>query len=288
MNLMWIGGGNMATALIGGLLQSKSAIRRLHVIEPDAGAREKLMARFSGQMHGNGIEFTVDATTVAESFAAASSKDRGNTWIMLAVKPQQMRQACEQATPAVRSLLAQSLLLSIAAGISVQALGRWCGNTRIVRAMPNTPALVTQGVTGLFAHASVSAQARAQADQFMRAVGQTVWIEQEDLMDAVTALSGSGPAYVFRFIEALGAAGQALGLSAQQSHALTLETLKGAVALLESSGETPAQLREKVTSKGGTTAAALHSLEQDQFMAIVTRALTAARDRGQEMSKEFQ
>lgn len=291
MNLMIIGGGNMATALIGGLLQSKAPITHLHVIEPDAGARERLMARFSASMHGNGIELTLDPATVSQSFAAVSTgsatNDHAHTWIMLAVKPQQMRQACEGAASEVKTLLAQSLLLSIAAGISVEALGRWCNNTRIVRAMPNTPALVTRGITGLFAHASVTAQARAQAEQFMRAVGKTVWIEDETLMDAVTALSGSGPAYVYRFIEALSGAGQELGLTAEQSFALTLETLKGAIALMESSGESPAVLREKVTSKGGTTAAALSSLEHDQFMAIIARALIAARNRGAEMSQEF-
>ncbi len=283
MNLLFVGGGNMATALIGGLLESKSPLQRLHVIDPNPAAQEKLLSRFSADIRANGVDFSIDTRTCPASFAA----DAVNTWVVLAVKPQHMKEAIEQATPELKSLLQQSLLLSIAAGISIDSISRWCGNARVVRAMPNTPALISLGITGLFAAPAVSAPARAQAEQLMNAVGKSVWIEREDLMDAVTALSGSGPAYVFRFVEALTAAGEHLGLSSAQSAELAIETLKGAVALLESSGEPPALLREKVTSKGGTTAAALASLDRDQFLAIIERALVAARDRGAEMSREF-
>jgi pyrroline-5-carboxylate reductase len=283
MNLLFVGGGNMATALIGGLLESKSPLQRLHVIDPNPAAQEKLLSRFSADIRANGVDFSIDTRTCPASF----SGDAANTWVVLAVKPQHMKDAVEQASPELKRLLQESLLLSIAAGVSIDSIGRWCGNPRVVRAMPNTPALISLGITGLFAAPAVSASARAQAEQLMNAVGKSIWIEREDLMDAVTALSGSGPAYVFRFVEALTAAGEQLGLSSTQSALLATETLKGAMALLESSGESPAVLREKVTSKGGTTAAALASLDRDQFMAAIGRALVAARDRGAEMSREF-
>lgn len=283
MNLCFVGGGNMATALLGGLLKGDSAITQVHVIEPHAQARDTLVQRFAAQMQTKGVGFSVDGQDCPQALITEAE----STWIMLAVKPQQMKQACSEASPSLKTLLTRGQLLSIAAGISIDALSNWCGNRRIVRAMPNTPALVTQGVTGMFAHPSVNATARKQAEQLMCAVGQTVWIDNEALMDAVTALSGSGPAYVFRFVEALSHAGEQLGLSRQQSFTLTIETIKGAIALLESSGEDPATLRDKVTSKGGTTAAALASLDQARFMQIIEQALTAARDRGAEMSKEF-
>lgn len=283
MNLLFIGGGNMATALIGGLLDKQAGIQYLHVIEPNDNARKRLADQFLSAAGASGVKFTIDASDCPQDFPSQDS----NTWVVLAVKPQQMRDACQQAAANVKQTLTQANIFSIAAGISIAALERWCQNTRIVRAMPNTPALVGRGVTGLYAGGSITAQARAQAERIMAAVGTVVWVSEEGLIDAVTALSGSGPAYVFRFLEALAEAGTGLGLDAEQARALALETLKGAVALLESTSETPASLREKVTSKGGTTAAALASLDQDQFMEIIKRALIAARDRGAEMSKEF-
>ena len=283
MNLLFIGGGNMATALIGGLLAGKSSIQRLHVIEPNTEAQEKLQSRFAATMRANGVEFSFHGAEAPASFA----QDAASSWVVLAVKPQHMKEACAQATGPARAVLEKGLVLSIAAGVSIATISGWLNNTRVVRGMPNTPALVSQGVTGLCAHASVSPQARAQAEALMASVGRVVWVDQEPLMDAVTALSGSGPAYVFRFVEALTAAGEKLGLSHAQSMLLSVHTLKGALALLESSGEPPAVLREKVTSKGGTTAAALASLDRDEFMQMIEKALTAARDRGAEMSREF-
>ncbi len=283
MNLLFIGGGNMATALIGGLIDKQAGIQYLHVIEPNGEARKRLADKFSSSAGASGVKFTIDAKDCPTDFPVQDA----DTWVLLAVKPQQMREACESASENVKRALASAKIFSIAAGISVASLSQWCNNAAIVRAMPNTPALVGKGVTGLYAAPAVSAQSRTQAQAIMAAVGTAVWVAQESLIDAVTALSGSGPAYVFRFLEALAQAGTSLGLDAQQSQALAFETLKGAVALLESSEESPASLREKVTSKGGTTAAALASLEQDQFMAIIERALTAARDRGAQMSKEF-
>jgi pyrroline-5-carboxylate reductase len=304
MNLLFIGGGNMATALIGGLSKGASpqpaatgsaatnhaaAIKFIHVIEPNDTARAALIARFEKMLQDRGITFSADAKTCPAAFggAATDSSDPA-TWVILAVKPQHMKQACTQADETVRTYLASANIISIAAGIHTKALSDWCMNERIVRAMPNTPALVNRGVTGLYAHPALSAAAKDQAQALMSAVGSVVWVGQEPLIDAVTALSGSGPAYVFKFIEALSAAGQSMGLSAEQSQQLSIETLAGALALLQSSGETPAGLREKVTSKGGTTAAALASLDQQNFMGVIAAALTAARDRGAEMTKEFQ
>ena len=283
MNLCFIGGGNMATALMGGLLESSTAIERLHVIEPESSARSNLLEKYQQIALDRKIELTTHSQDCPKIFL----DDAAKTWIVLAVKPQQMRQACISASESLKHLLAKARLLSVAAGVSTGAIKKWCENSQVIRAMPNTPALVNRGVTGLFADPSCKQADCAEAEQLMAAVGKTVWIKEEHLMDAVTALSGSGPAYVFRFIEALTSAGENLGLSESQSSVLALETIKGAMALLESSGADPAALREKVTSKGGTTAAALAQLDQDQFMEIIKAALIAARDRGAEMGKEF-
>jgi len=283
MNLCFVGGGNMASALIGGLIDGGASIRHIHVIEPHDATRDTLKERFSAEARKRGIQFTIDPADATESLI-------GNTdsvWVVLAVKPQQMREACEKAPANLRSLLSKASLLSVAAGISIDAISAWCGNAQVVRAMPNTPALVRKGITGLFANEPVSEEKRQEADRLMQAIGQTVWVADESLMDAVTALSGSGPAYVFLFIEALSQAGTRLGLNPQQSEILAVETLQGSLALLKASAEGPAQLREKVTSKGGTTAAALASLDQAGFMKIVEEALKAARDRGTEMSAEY-
>jgi pyrroline-5-carboxylate reductase len=283
VDLCFFGGGNMANALIGGLMQGKVPLRRLHVIEPQATVRESLTKKFSAAAQSRATQWTVDVQGPAD-LADWRSED---LWLIMAVKPQHMREACQDAPAELKSHLRDASILSIAAGISIHALGTWCGNTRIVRAMPNTPALVGQGVTGLFAHADVTAEKRAQAEQLMQAVGQTVWVGDESLMDAVTALSGSGPAYVFLFIEALSQAGARLGLNAEQSTLLARATLEGALALLNASEETPAQLREKVTSKGGTTAAALAHLDQAGFTQIIEAAVKAARDRGAELSAQY-
>jgi pyrroline-5-carboxylate reductase len=283
MNLCFLGGGNMATALIGGLLESSGKIQRIHIIEPESDTRRRLLEKFQQAAQKRKIELSTDR----QDCPKALIDNAAATWIVLAVKPQQMQQACVGAAESLRQLLSKARLLSVAAGVSTGVIKNWCNNSQIIRAMPNMPALVNRGVTGLFADSSCSAADRAEAEQLMATVGKTVWIKEEHLMDAVTALSGSGPAYVFRFIEALTAAGESLGLSKSQSGALALETIKGAIALLESSGGDPAALREKVTSKGGTTAAALAQLDQDRFMEIIQAALIAARNRGAEMGREF-
>lgn len=290
MNLLFLGGGNMASALIGGLISNDASITTIYVIEPNADQREKLTNQFSGLARQHGITFSVhseQAQPVSQADIASPEGQLTNNWVILAVKPQHMEAACTQSHHTVQDWIRHANVLSIAAGISTEALAHWCGHQRLVRAMPNTPALVAHGVTGLYAPHTLPTQARAQAQAFMAAVGKTLWVADEPLIDSITALSGSGPAYVFKFIEALAHAGQQVGLSAPDALMLSVETLEGALLLLKSSGESPAHLREKVTSKGGTTAAALQALESREFMQTIEAAIKAARDRGAEMSAQF-
>lgn len=283
MNLLFIGGGNMASALIGGLSEGKTAVNAIHVIDPSTSAQEKLSARLATALRARGVSFSMDASDCPASIADQAEK----TWVVLAVKPQQMQAACTDAKPNVRTVLQKAHILSIAAGITTKTLSGWCANEKIVRAMPNTPSLVNHGITGIFAGSAISERAKKHAEQLMASVGHVVWIDNESLMDAVTALSGSGPAYVYRFVEALTEGAAALGLTHEQAQLLAVQTIEGALLLLKTSGETPRALREKVTSKGGTTASALAVLDEKGFASIIESALKAARDRGQEMSREF-
>ncbi|MDO6386026.1 pyrroline-5-carboxylate reductase [Uliginosibacterium sp. 31-12] len=265
MKITFLGGGNMASALIGGLLKQGFSATDIQVVELYEAARERLQQ-----------DFGVRAVAALDDAAQACEV------LVLAVKPQQMREALAP----VAGKLANQLVVSIAAGLRLADIGRWLGgHSLLVRAMPNTPALIGQGMTGLFADASVSAAQRAAVDRIMAAVGSSVWVEEEALIDAVTALSGSGPAYVFHFIEALEAAGEKLGLSAETARQLAIQTLVGASALAAASPEAPAVLRERVTSKGGTTEAALKSFAADGFLPMVERALTAAAARGHELGE---
>lgn len=282
MDLCFVGGGNMASALIGGLIEGDTPIRSIHVIEPLDAAREVLEEKFSAKAKKHNLRFIVYHADAPESLVETAE----SVWVVLAVKPQQMRKACEQAPTNLRSLLSRASILSIAAGISIEAITAWCNTSQVVRAMPNTPALIRQGITGLYAPASISEKQRLEVNEIMQSVGQTLWMDDETLLDAVTALSGSGPAYVFLFVEALGRAGVRLGLNPDHALTLTLKTLEGALALMRTSHATPAELRGQVTSKGGTTAAALASLQRAEFSEIVERALKAARDRGAEISRE--
>lgn len=267
MKITFLGGGNMASALIGGLIKQGFSASDIQVVELLEAGRDRLVQNFG-----------------VRAIAAPDAQALACELIVLAVKPQQMREAL---APLVGQMRDQ-LVLSIAAGLRLQDLSRWLGgHRRLVRAMPNTPALIGQGITGLYAGSEVSATDREQVSHVLSAVGSSVWVENEDLIEAVTALSGSGPAYVFHFIETLQAAGQALGLPADTALKLAIETLVGASALAAQSGESPAVLRERVTSKGGTTAAALQSLAHDNFPAIVARALAAAAARGKEMGEQL-
>lgn len=263
MKITFVGGGNMAVALIGGLRKQGFSAAGIQVVDPVAEAREKLTDSF-----GVRCAPTLDA-------AALNCEV-----LVLAVKPQQMRAALAPAAGRLRD----HLVVSIAAGLRLADIGRWLGGHRkLVRTMPNTPALIGAGITGLYADASVDHEERAKAEKILTAVGRTVWIEDEAMMDAVTAISGSGPAYVFYFIEALEAAAANLGFDAASARSLAIETFLGAARLAESSAESVALLRERVTSKGGTTEAALKSFDADNVRAAIERAVQAANIRGREL-----
>jgi len=241
MRVAFIGGGNMARAIIGGLL-SKGAAKseEILVVEPDASARLRLLAEY-------GVK-AVEAPVADLAHAHA---------VVMAVKPQQMREAAT----ALAAIGGESLFITIAAGIP--DLSRWLGGrTRVVRAMPNTPALVHAGITGLHAPAELGADDRALAERLLGAVGATLWFEKEGELDAVVAVSGSGPAYVFYAIEALEQGALELGLAAGAARSLALWTFVGATKLAIERGEDPAALRAQVTSKGGTTEAAIRKLEE--------------------------
>lgn len=267
MNITFIGGGNMASALIGGLLQQGFAASDVRVVELNDAARATLAQTFG--------------VTV---YPALSAEAAHSEVLVLAVKPQQLQAVAQQLQP----WLKQQLVVSIAAGVRAADLARWLGGYAfLVRTMPNTPALVRQGVTGLYALPAVSAAQREQAQRIMQAVGRSVWLDDEAQMDAVTAVSGSGPAYVFYFIEALEAAGIELGLPAAQARELALATFQGAAQLASGSAEAPAALRAKVTSKGGTTERAIQSMESAAVKDLVIAAVKAAAARSRELGDQL-
>lgn len=266
-----IGGGNMANALASGFLNQQYPKDHLHVIEVAKDLREQWIAR-----------------GVSVSETPSSALTRCSVWIF-AVKPQQMREVVLQCKP---WMVANTLVISIAAGISIGALGAWLGSelepyAKVVRCMPNTPALVGAGVTGLAAPEALSQQDRDTATHLLSAVGQAVWVKDDAAIDAVTALSGSGPAYVFLFLESLIKGGVALGLTPLQAKDLALATLSGATKLAANSTEEVSILRERVTSKGGTTAAALAVMNEAHFAEIIARAMQAADQRAAELSSEY-
>lgn len=267
LKITFIGGGNMAAALIGGLAGKLTDAANIHVVDVNADALQRLQSQF-----GVRTALQIDA-------ALAQSEV-----IVLAVKPQQMKEVAAQ----LRPHLAQQLIVSIAAGIRAADLSRWLNNhTAIVRTMPNTPALIGKGVTGMVKLPGVSPAQQATADAIMRAVGATVWLSDEGLIDAVTAVSGSGPAYVFYFIEAMQQAAQEMGLSAEQGSELAIATFVGASQLAAQSSEPVATLRERVTSKGGTTYAALTSMDAGGVKDAIVCAMKAAAERGRQLGEEF-
>jgi pyrroline-5-carboxylate reductase len=268
MKISFIGGGNMATALIAGLAGTVAQAADIHVIDPNPEALEKLRTQYG-------------VTTSPEIGAAVAASDV----IVLAVKPQQMR---DVALRLQSQLDARPLLLSIAAGIRGSDLSRWVGGYgAIVRTMPNTPALIGQGITGMVAMAGVSDAQKAAADSILRAVGKTVWLDEEAQIDPVTAVSGSGPAYVFFFIEAMQQAALEMGLSAEQGRELAIATFTGAAQLAAQSSEPVEVLRQRVTSKGGTTYAAITSMEQAGVKEAIIAAMKAAAARGRELGDEL-
>ena len=264
--IAFIGGGNMASAIIGGLIRQGLPADRVLVIEPFAEARAKLAA-------DHGIQALEQA---GPALAPAAL-------VVWAVKPQVFKEA---AAP-VRAHAANALHLSVAAGIPSDSIARWLGTERIVRAMPNTPALVGQGMTGLFPRAAVTAEDQQRVEQALASTGELLWVAAEAQLDAVTALSGSGPAYVFYFLDAMVQAGAAMGLPAEQAQRLAVATFAGATELARRSDEPLATLRQRVTSKGGTTYAAITSMQQDQVAEAFQRAMQAAEQRARELGQEF-
>ena len=271
IDIAFVGGGNMAGALIEGLLKRGVPPKHLHVIDINGDTRSRWRER------GLSVASEPD-----------DSLSRHHVWV-LAVKPQQLADVVQQCKPFLNE---NTVVLSIAAGISLACLSHWLGSKDaawplVVRAMPNTPALVEKGMTGLAAGPGVSAEHRMHVQNILSAVGDVVWVDSDDMIDAVTAVSGSGPAYVFRFIEAMMAGARSLGLDEVQAKQLTLATLSGAAALAEQSSEPVSVLRERVTSKGGTTQAALDVLHAGEFGATIEKAMKAAYERAGELSREF-
>ncbi|GAB4128908.1 MAG: pyrroline-5-carboxylate reductase [Sideroxydans sp.] len=266
MNICFIGGGNMARALLGGLIKRGYAPSKMRVVEVDKARCAALHE-----------EFAVRATTeMAEAVGHSET-------LLLAVKPQQLREVCRD----LSGLLGRQLVISIAAGVRAGDIARWLGSDNLVRAMPNTPALIRHGVTGLYALPTVQPAERERAEAILEAVGSTLWVDDETLLDSVTAISGSGPAYVFYFIEALQQAAEELGLNELQARQLVLDTFVGASLLASHSSEPVATLRARVTSKNGTTERALMSMEQHQVRAHLVAAAHAAATRARELGDEL-
>jgi len=267
--LTFIGAGNMARSLVGGLVADGWDPGRIRVADPSP---EQLA----------GMRAVAPVETLADNEAAVADSDV----LVLAVKPQVMREVATGLAGAVQQF--RPLVISIAAGIRESDLCRWLGGEfAVVRCMPNTPALVQSGATALYANPLVNEAQRDQAESVLRAVGLTLWLDDEQLMDAVTALSGSGPAYFFLVIEALADAGEALGLDIDVARLLALQTAFGAAKMALESDDDPATLRRKVTSPGGTTERALEVLEDGDLRGLFARALAAARDRSRELAEQF-
>jgi pyrroline-5-carboxylate reductase len=264
--IAFIGAGNMAGALIGGLLADGVPPERLIATDPSAEKCAALAA-------ATGIR------TLQDNREAAAQADT----IVLAVKPQVIKAVAQELAEALRER--RPLVISIAAGIRCESLATWLGgDVALVRTMPNTPAMIQSGATVLYATPAVSDAQREQAESLMRAVGLTQWVEEESLMDAVTALSGSGPAYFFLVMEAMEDAARQLGLSPETAHLLTLQTAFGAARMALESSDPPQTLRQRVTSPGGTTERAVGTLEDGGIRELFARALKAARDRSTELS----
>jgi pyrroline-5-carboxylate reductase len=266
MTIAFIGGGNMATALIGGLLRNGTPPASIRVVEVDPERRAFLKSTFG-----------IDGSAVPDRGL------RGVDATVFAVKPQQMQEACSQCRPWLDS----GFVLTIAAGIPSASVAAWSGRSQVVRAMPNTPALIGAGITGISASATVDPAARALAEQIMSAAGEVVWFDQESMLDAVTAVSGSGPAYVFFFIEALQAAAQRMGMTPEQANRMSIATFLGAARLAHQSSEPVSVLRERVTSKGGTTAAALEKMQALHLHEGIVEAALAALNRSRELARIY-
>ena len=267
--LCFIGAGNMAKSLIGGLIASGYSKQHLLATDPTQAQRAHITETF-------GIQCLED------NHAAIAQADI----IVLAVKPQILQAVCKSIKNTVQDQ--QPLIISVAAGIRSNDINRWLGNNlAIVRTMPNTPALIQSGATGLYANATVNALQKEQAEHIMRAAGLTIWVDEEAKLDAVTALSGSGPAYYFLFMEAMENAAQDLGLDAKTAHLLTMQTALGAAKMVLESRDDCATLRQKVTSPNGTTQAAIKTFEAEGLRHTVKKAMQAAQNRANELANEL-
>jgi pyrroline-5-carboxylate reductase len=266
--IAFIGGGNMASAIIGGLINNGFNARNITVADPYPPSLERLQNDFA-------------VNTTDDNNAAVKGADL----VVLAVKPQQMQEVCSN----IKAVIAEAspLVLSIAAGITTDMFKLWLGDVALVRAMPNTPALVQTGATGIFANAEVSDAQKQSASELLSAIGISEWVESEALLDAVTAVSGSGPAYFFLLIEAMQAAGEKLGLDSETAKSLSIQTALGAAKMAASSQDSPAELRRKVTSPNGTTEAAIKSFEADGFADMVEKALNAADTRSKTLASDM-
>jgi pyrroline-5-carboxylate reductase len=264
--IAFIGGGNMASAIIGGLIRQGVQPTQILVIEPLAQQRDKLKA-----------ELGIDACSTPDNVLAEANL------VVWAVKPQMFKEAAQ----ATRAHTRAALHLSVAAGIRSDSIAQWLETQRVVRSMPNTPALIGKGITALYPRTAVTQADRASVERVISTTGEHVWLDNEEQLDAVTALSGSGPAYVFYFIESMVQAGRDMGLSTEQATQLAKATFSGASDLARASNEPVEVLRQRVTSKGGTTYAAMTSMQQDQVDTLFMRAMHAARRRAKELGDEF-
>jgi pyrroline-5-carboxylate reductase len=265
-HIAFVGGGNMATAVISGLLKQGFPTAQIDVVEPLAETRERLQSHKGVAAHAQAGPFLGNASIVI--------------W---AVKPQSFKDAALQCRFHTRD----ALHISVAAGIPSDSIAKWLGNERVIRTMPNTPALIGKGITGLFARAAVTAADRQHTERVVSGMGRFLWLSTEGQLDAVTAISGSGPAYMFYLMEAMTAAGAEMGLEREQAYQLAVATFIGAGELAQSSHEPPEILRQRVTSKGGTTHAAITSMDDSHIKDLFAKALHAAHDRAVEMGKEF-
>lgn len=264
----FIGGGNMATAIIHGLVNQQFAPDNIHVADPSAERRKELSAL------NNAINTYEDGSEIPSNLDA----------IVLAVKPQIMRQVVESLAPRFDS---KTLFISIAAGVPMDKLASWLAlQTPIVRCMPNTPSLVGLGTSGLYANKEVSATQRQATETIFNSVGISFWLKKESDIDSIIAVSGSGPAYFFYMMECMQNTAQELGLSPEIAEEITIQTALGAATLAKSSNDKPATLRENVTSKGGTTEAALAHMQEQNFSAIIQQAMQAAVDRAAALSNK--
>ena len=270
MNISFIGGGNMARAIIGGLKNNDFDMSAITAIDPDVKKREQLAAEFNVQ--------------VSDSYVENDNINKRSHVIVLAVKPQQMREVCEQLSKKISS----QLIISIAAGIRTADISRWLGNyPAVVRVMPNTPAQIQAGVSALFAMPNVNQLQQDRASTILGAVGTTLWLDDEAKMDAVTAISGSGPAYVFYLIEALQDAAISLGMTAEESSMLAVQTFAGASLLASQSSADIKTLRAQVTSRGGTTEQGILALETANIKKIILAAAQAAADKSKSLGDDL-